>query len=200
MHASFCCQVKEIVNTMYKFVKFQFTQTMLLYLHERMERKEIKMVNFNLVLSLLAITSLTNIKTTDAVTPRDVSSIRFLVSVNDTWGSCLATVATPPLKPGVKHNYTNAIHVAKCDHGPLDYNIMTSYDGNSQMTVDVVFHSSVIEDAGPPECTIPWNGTYLVPTPKKMDLSLLPGCSIKDSREGYHVTYYWFYILEWTFG
>ncbi|KAJ8304670.1 hypothetical protein KUTeg_018253 [Tegillarca granosa] len=66
--------------------------------------------------------------------------------------------------------------------------------------VDLVFHSSVIEDASPPTCHIPWNGTYLVPSPKNMDMSLLPGCFTGDSREGYHMTYYWFYILDWTFG
>ena len=27
--------------------------------------------------------------------------------------------------------------------------------------------------------------------------SLLPGCYVTDSREGWHLTYYWFYILEW---
>ncbi|KAJ8304677.1 hypothetical protein KUTeg_018260 [Tegillarca granosa] len=69
-----------------------------------------------------------------------------------------------------------------------------------ELSVDLVFHSSTIEDASPPTCSIPWNGSYLVPSPKKMDISLLPGCSVSDSREGHSLTYYWFYILEWTFG
>ncbi|KAJ8304676.1 hypothetical protein KUTeg_018259 [Tegillarca granosa] len=69
-----------------------------------------------------------------------------------------------------------------------------------ELSVDLVFHSSTIEDASSPTCSIPWNGSYLVPSPKKMDISLLPGCSVSDSREGHSLTYYWFYILEWTFG
>ena len=63
----------------------------------------------------------------------------------------------------------------------------------------MTFHSSVIEDASPPTCSIPWNGTYLNPTADKMDRSPLPSCFTMDSREGYHMTYYWFSLLEWQF-
>ncbi|KAJ8304673.1 hypothetical protein KUTeg_018256 [Tegillarca granosa] len=181
------------------------------------------MVHLNIVLFVLAIKTPVHIQSyADAGTrvPRNVNSIRFLVSVNDTWGPCIATVATPPLKPGVKHNFTEAIHVADCDHvkikshenglvymefNQIHYSTSKSTKDAKLKTqvyaaVDLVFHSSVIEDASPPTCHIPWNGTYLVPSPKNMDMSLLPGCFTGDSREGYHMTYYWFYILDWTFG
>lgn len=73
-------------------------------------------------------------------------------------------------------------------------------------TISLTFHSSVIEDAGPPTCDISWNGTYLVPkkptneSTGRPDADLLPSCFIMDSREGYHMTYYWFHLLEWQFG
>ncbi len=66
------------------------------------------------------------------------------------------------------------------------------------------FGSHDIEDASPPTCSINWNGTYLAP--KKMSwqvmqnfglTSPLPSCYVEDSREGYHMTYYWFHLLEW---
>ena len=65
----------------------------------------------------------------------------------------------------------------------------------------LTFHSSVIEDASPPTCNIAWNGTYLVPTKLTNQLpSLLPGCMTMDSREGYHMTSYWFYLIDWVIG
>lgn len=64
--------------------------------------------------------------------------------------------------------------------------------------IEVVFYSSVIEDASHPSCKIEWDYTYLTPsTPTPKD-SLLPGCFVMDSREGYHMTYYWFHALDWT--
>lgn len=69
----------------------------------------------------------------------------------------------------------------------------------SFQVVSLVFHSSVIEDASPPACKIPFNGTYLVPTAKNPSMSLLPNCFVGDSREGYHMTYYWFKVFDWNF-
>ncbi len=70
-------------------------------------------------------------------------------------------------------------------------------------TLNLIFYSSVIEDASPPTCTITWSGQYNNPTPvvKWGDPlpSPLPGCYVQDSREGYHMTYYWFFILDWSF-
>ncbi|XP_021359269.1 uncharacterized protein LOC110454209 [Mizuhopecten yessoensis] len=132
----------------------------------------------------------------------NVRSVTFLVTVNDTWdpNGCIATVKTPPLKPNVKYNHTEQIHVGSCDHGPLDFRVSSLNDSVNAMTVDLVFHSSVVEDADPPACSIGWNGTYLVPRASNIpDQSLLPGCMTGDSREGYHMTYYWFHILEWSF-
>ena len=47
----------------------------------------------------------------------------FLVTVNDTWypdeynKTCMATVKSPALQPGVKYNDTMQIHIGECDHG-----------------------------------------------------------------------------------
>ena len=64
--------------------------------------------------------------------------------------------------------------------------------------IDVTFYSSVILDASHPSCRIKWDYSYLTPTSPGIGESLLPGCFVMDSREGYHMTYYWFYILDWT--
>ena len=68
-------------------------------------------------------------------------------------------------------------------------------------TVKLIFYSSVIEDASPPTCKIMWSGDYDNPNGVAMGMNmlpnLLPGCFTMDSREGYHMTYYWFYLLSW---
>ena len=66
--------------------------------------------------------------------------------------------------------------------------------------IDLVFHSHDIEDAEPPACRIVWDYTYLVPSDANYKSSLLPGCALEDSREGWHMTYYWFYVFDWAYG
>ena len=61
-------------------------------------------------------------------------------------------------------------------------------------------------DASHPTCDIHFNSTlsgsgiYIPPKSSLMDskglYSPLPFCFTADSREGYHMTYYWFYLLE----
>ena len=65
--------------------------------------------------------------------------------------------------------------------------------------ISLTFYSSVIEDASPPACKILWDYKYREPKTVNPKESLLPGCSLGDSREGYHMTYYmyWFHILDW---
>ncbi|XP_062502722.1 uncharacterized protein LOC134179782 [Corticium candelabrum] len=125
-----------------------------------------------------------------------VAWVQFLVSVNDTWYPdeyhklCIATVKTPQLRPNEKPNMTNSIQVGACDHGPLVFSVQGTQ-------LDITFHSSVIEDASPPSCSINWNLQYNNPTNYGTRYSPLPGCATAESREGYHMTYYWFYILDW---
>ncbi|XP_076472001.1 uncharacterized protein LOC143301527 [Babylonia areolata] len=156
------------------------------------------------VWALLMATLCPSLSSAATVSSEDVGNssvrIRFLVTVNDTWDpdGCMETVATPFLQGGKKNG--QSIRVGRCDHGPLVFTVQQgSSDGVSKMNVFLTFHSSVIEDASPPTCNIPWNGTYLNPTEKKMDRSPLPSCFTGDSREGYHMTYYWFRLLEWEF-
>ena len=64
----------------------------------------------------------------------------------------------------------------------------------------MLFRSSVIEDASPPTCDINWNGSFITPWPTSTVAltSPLPGCFTMESREGYHMTAYWFYLLDWN--
>ena len=68
----------------------------------------------------------------------------------------------------------------------------------SHTYLDVIFYSHVIVDASHPECRILWDYKYREPTTYGAKESLLPGCFVMDSREGYHMTYYWFHILDWV--
>lgn len=56
----------------------------------------------------------------------ETTNVSFLVSVNLTWGNCIKTVRTPPLKPNQQWNKTTPITVGNCDHGPLTYTINES--------------------------------------------------------------------------
>lgn len=64
-------------------------------------------------------------------------------------------------------------------------------------SVNVTFFSSDVIDAEPPSCQIPFNGTFLLPSPDGYDDELLPNCFVQDSREGDHLTYFWFKIFDW---
>lgn len=61
--------------------------------------------------------------------PMKVDSVTFLITVNDTWypdeynKTCMETVRSPALKPGVKYNESMQIHVGDCDHGPLMFTL-----------------------------------------------------------------------------
>ncbi|XP_060557177.1 uncharacterized protein LOC132717669 [Ruditapes philippinarum] len=132
-------------------------------------------------------------------TPRKLQFVRFLVTVNDTWADppgCISTIATPV----VPVNKSENLQVGECDHGPIEYTFYTPGKNYNKYTVSLIFHSSVIEDASPPTCDLSWNGTYLVPkSPVKENPDLLPSCFVQDSREGYHMTSYWFHLLDWSF-
>ncbi|XP_062578552.1 uncharacterized protein LOC134240482 isoform X2 [Saccostrea cucullata] len=127
-----------------------------------------------------------------------VTSLQFLVTVNTTFNDCIATIKTPWIKPSTKGV---KIFVGGCDEGPLEFNVLSGQNAaNTSMIVDLTFHSSVIVDASPPTCKIPFTGSYLVPKADDREMSLLPNCMTGDSREGYHMTYYWFKIFDWTYG
>ncbi|XP_013379826.1 uncharacterized protein LOC106151235 isoform X1 [Lingula anatina] len=130
--------------------------------------------------------------------PQKLAWLQFLVVVNDTWDpdGCIATVKTPQIIPGSKH--APNIMVGSCDQGGLELSV--SQLNATTVNVHLLFHSSVIEDASPPTCDIPWKGGYLTPTTTSAKESLLPGCFTAESREGYHMTYYWFYIIDWMWG
>lgn len=139
----------------------------------------------------------------------NVSAITLLVTVNDTWkwdppisnDTCMVTIRTGSIFPNTPLNKSANIMVGDCDNGPLVYT--ASVDDKGSISVMLTFHSSVIEDASPPTCTITWDNQYNLPTqpphPAATSMeSLIPGCSTADSREGYHMTNYWFYILYWS--
>ncbi|XP_033749410.1 uncharacterized protein LOC117334081 [Pecten maximus] len=127
-----------------------------------------------------------------------ISQLSLLVTVNDTWdpSGCIETIKTPPLTLGKRFG---KIEVGTCDYGAITVSMMKAGNGRDAMTLDVMFESHVIVDAAHPECRFNWNGSYLVPTAENPKKSLLPGCFVMDSREGYHMTYYWFHLLDWNF-
>ena len=115
----------------------------------------------------------------------------------------MTTVKTFSMAPDTPRNKSENIQVGDCDHGPLVYHV--NENGDTQSSIFLTFYSSVIEDASPPTCTIDWKYQFRVPTHYlglvtnvDADESLLPGCATADSREGYHMTYYWFYIFDWS--
>lgn len=61
----------------------------------------------------------------------------------------------------------------------------------------MTFFSSDVIDAEPPRCQVPFNGTFLLPSPEGYDDELLPNCFVQDSREGAQLTYFWFKIFDW---
>ncbi|KAL3866870.1 hypothetical protein ACJMK2_044123 [Sinanodonta woodiana] len=63
-----------------------------------------------------------------------VATMRFLVSVNDTWDpdGCIATVVTPTLIPDKKYNMSDSFQVGDCDHGPLTFTVQSSNGGDSK--------------------------------------------------------------------
>ena len=54
-------------------------------------------------------------------------------------------------------------------------------------------------------CFTRFNGTFLLPPGEEAGQEAgrdpapgpLPGCFTADSREGFHLTYYWFYLQQW---
>ncbi len=116
----------------------------------------------------------------------------------------MATVKTSFIAPDTPRNKSENIQVGNCDNGPLIYSVNEEEDSKSSVTL--TFYSSVIEDASPPMCTIQWDYQYKVPTHYigivdtyiEAEESLLPGCATADSREGYHMTYYWFSLFDWS--
>ena len=84
-------------------------------------------------------------------------------------------------------------------------NIVVSPKKIYLQSLELEFGSHAVEDASHPTCKINFNGTsYVLPDPMDMESnglvlkSPLPGCFTGDSREGYHMTYYWFHLLEWN--
>lgn len=127
----------------------------------------------------------------------NVDVMSFLITVNDTWMAdddpqpqppCIFTARTGDI---VRAQKSDEIQVGACDSGPLIWNI------TADNKVEVTFYSSEIMDAEPPRCSIPVPGNYS--NPASPDVApALPHCFVMDSREGYHMTAYWFSILTWN--
>lgn len=119
------------------------------------------------------------------------SGINWLISVNHTYDTCIATSSPSGLIP--RNERQGPFRVGSCDDGPLQWN--TTAEGD----VVVTFWSSTIADASPPTCTI--KKTDLVYSPPTAagygEGPGLPTCFTMDSREGYHMTQFWMTMLEW---
>ncbi len=51
------------------------------------------------------------------------ASLTFLISVNDSWGDCIATVKTYPIRSNTPLNKSQNIQVGNCDNGPLEFRV-----------------------------------------------------------------------------
>ncbi|XP_046369160.2 uncharacterized protein LOC124143998 [Haliotis rufescens] len=135
----------------------------------------------------------------DLYTSLDVTfGIRFLISVNDSrnGSECVASVETPILVPAANYSQSKAVSVGSCDVMSLLFSIK-GFKGQIKQ-VNVTFYSTVIADAEPLPCLIPWNGTYPVPKTTDPRKSPLPGCFIMNWWSKGHISHYWFHILSWV--
>ena len=57
----------------------------------------------------------------------EFDSVVFLITVNNTWRDCMATVKTPNMAPDVPRNETSNILVGDCDSGPLVFTVTQSF-------------------------------------------------------------------------
>ncbi|XP_076450155.1 uncharacterized protein LOC143286467 [Babylonia areolata] len=138
-------------------------------------------------------------------------TMRFIVTVNATWDplnpdnstDCLSTVATPFLDSSRSINETQPITVGTCDQGALVFGVSNgSQHGYGKMEVYITFFSTKYNYIPPLVCYIPWNGTYLNPTPGKMDRSPLPSCFVTGTvpdpaKKITHTIDYWFRVMDW---
>merc|ERR1719336_638818 len=138
----------------------------------------------------------------NSIPDRDKGGFKFLLAVNDTWSEkgCFSIVETPLMMS----NSSEHVAVGACDSGPLTFQankneVLTAWNHWSKITISLEFRSSVIMDASPPTCVIHTNGTFILPPqPRAPGVpGPLPGCFTADSREGYHMTYFWFYLYQW---
>lgn len=51
------------------------------------------------------------------------TTVTFLISINDSWGNCLATVKTLPINSNTPLNKSDRIQVGNCDSGPLVFQV-----------------------------------------------------------------------------
>lgn len=119
----------------------------------------------------------------------------FLVVVNETYAPCYASGLSPPVVPGLPLRQGPHVTVGACDSGPVVYSVTP--DG-----LLVTFGSSVIADASPPQCTIPWSDAKSRTLGYRLPLAFgkspqLPYCALMDSREGYHMTQFTLAAVHW---
>lgn len=66
--------------------------------------------------------------------------------------------------------------------------------------VEVEYYSSALLAGGPASCKIQWDYAYRVPGDSNPERSLLPGCYTTDSNKESYSTYYWIYVIDWSYG
>eukprot|EP00300_Choanocystis_sp_HF-7_P024140 c25544_g1_i1.p1 GENE.c25544_g1_i1~~c25544_g1_i1.p1 ORF type:complete len:174 (+),score=28.87 c25544_g1_i1:1-522(+) len=142
------------------------------------------------------------LSSSDAVNP-DKWLLKFLVAVQEPWAedNCINTTRT--VTDYIRVNGSLDIQVGGCDQGAFEIALKPSdpyprCESADMPCVLVTFHSSVIMDASPPSCAFNFNASYGPPTTPGSSEGILPGCFTMESREGFHMTSYWFYILSWT--
>ena len=143
----------------------------------------------------------------DKIDTPEVSSVTFLISVNNSWKwvppfdnstyLCVMIVKSDPLHPNTPLNKSENITLGNCDNGSLVFTIHSNKTGHAVAVP--VFHSTNLEPVYPPTCSINWNYSYLLPTKDNADESLLPRCTTSSTGgpDGIQTVSYSFSILDW---
>ena len=75
----------------------------------------------------------------------EFESVVFLITVNDTWQDCMATVKTPNMAPNVPRNETTNILVGDCDSGPLVYQVTQSFGRYKDYILYIVLVAQILK-------------------------------------------------------
>lgn len=59
------------------------------------------------------------------LSPDNVLSVTFLLSINNTEQGCIYTTKSPPISPKRPYNKSQPFSVGNCDRGPLIYDVTT---------------------------------------------------------------------------
>ena len=112
-------------------------------------------------------------------------------ATNQSMNGTTARLAPGPVPSSPSGSASHTVHVGTCDSGELSWELGTD-PIKGKPALSVTFRSGLILDASPPQCYVP-----VVDRPPPGSAPL-PKCEVIDSREGYHLTQYSFYLFNYS--